>query len=319
MNMKTFSSAIICAIIASNTSAYPQDIFTGLCGCELKQTIKKHCTPEKYPESPEKILPSVFDMNIFTGKQYDSPVATFILPPQWWSDDCNVNKDLFNIVAGDNATNAHKQNFPPGTVSQPTFSNNFWSAGIGVIDGIKVNFYNPPKGYEGDFARAIFYTLCIYPNEHWSGLGINFCSDGEYPGLQKWSYRQLKTWNDIDPVDSEEKLRNNKIAEIQGHANPFINHPGLAEHIWGEQSGVPFDQTEDPSVEKIQPLRSSYRITDTYIYLNSPYISDTAQWTINGVPVDTKNVKPSSLGIGIHEFRFMTSTVQGKILIEITE
>lgn len=317
--MKTHILASIYAVIFSVTSAYAKDIFTGTCGAELKHTIKQHCTPEIYTESPEKILPSIFDRNIFTGKQSESPAVAFILPPQWWSGNRNVEKDIFNIVAGDNATNTLKQNFPPGTVLQPTFSNTCWSVGTGTIDGIKVNFYNPPKGYEGDFARAIFYMLCIYPNDRWSDLGVNFCSDGEYPGLHKWSYRQLKTWNDMDPVDNEEKLRNNKIIELQGIGNPFIDSPELAEHIWGDLSGTPYNHSTDPSVEKEHPLRSSYRITDTDINLNSPHINSNAQWTINGNPVDTKSIKPSSLGIGTHEFRFKTATSKGKVLIEITE
>ena len=43
----------------------------------------------------------------------------------------------------------------------------------------------------------------------------------------------LLEWNRLDPVDEWEMERNNETAKIQGNRNPFIDHPELADIIWG--------------------------------------------------------------------------------------
>ena len=42
----------------------------------------------------------------------------------------------------------------------------------------------------------------------------------------------LLQWHKQDPVDEYEKQRNEKIYEIQGNRNPFIDHPEWVEKIW---------------------------------------------------------------------------------------
>ena len=32
-------------------------------------------------------------------------------------------------------------------------------------------------------------------------------------------------WNELDPVDDTERLRNDTIEQIQGNRNPFVDHP----------------------------------------------------------------------------------------------
>ncbi len=42
----------------------------------------------------------------------------------------------------------------------------------------------------------------------------------------------LLKWNEQDPVSEWEKQRNEKIFNIQGNRNPFIDHPEWVEEIW---------------------------------------------------------------------------------------
>ena len=38
-------------------------------------------------------------------------------------------------------------------------------------------------------------------------------------------------WNRDDPVDDEERRRNNVIEQVQGNRNPFIDEPNRAESL----------------------------------------------------------------------------------------
>lgn len=41
----------------------------------------------------------------------------------------------------------------------------------------------------------------------------------------------LRMWNNIDPVDENERRRNDIVEKEQGNRNPFIDDPGLADLI----------------------------------------------------------------------------------------
>lgn len=43
-------------------------------------------------------------------------------------------------------------------------------------------------------------------------------------------------WNSQDPVSAKETSRNNAVQAVQHNRNPFIDHPELAEFIWGTRS-----------------------------------------------------------------------------------
>lgn len=45
----------------------------------------------------------------------------------------------------------------------------------------------------------------------------------------------LLKWHRQDPVSDKEIKRNDAVYEVQGNRNPFIDHPELAEHIWGDK------------------------------------------------------------------------------------
>ena len=45
----------------------------------------------------------------------------------------------------------------------------------------------------------------------------------------------LIKWHKQDPVDREERRRNNLIEEYQGNRNPYIDNPELVETVWGQK------------------------------------------------------------------------------------
>lgn len=88
--------------------------------------------------------------------------------------------------------------------------------------GVGGSFYTPTDDYKGDVARIIFYLMIAY-NE---ADRYSFTSIAQ-------SKEILLEWNKLDPVSDIEIVRNNKVAEIQGNRNPFIDYSYLADSIWG--------------------------------------------------------------------------------------
>ena len=76
------------------------------------------------------------------------------------------------------------------------------------------DYFEPPTEHKGNVARALFYfsvryKISIPPNQE----------------------NYLKRWNDLDPVDDAERLRNEQVYEAQQNRNPFIDFPQLANYI----------------------------------------------------------------------------------------
>ncbi|MDE7397174.1 MAG: hypothetical protein K2M98_05550, partial [Muribaculum sp.] len=95
------------------------------------------------------------------------------------------------------------------------------------------------------------------------------------------------------------------------------------DHIWGKDSGKPYlpdnnpSNPEDPTVPDVKiPLHATYSLEET-IYLYSPYITGTPDWTLDGRPIDNTPIKASDLGVGQHELRFTSAKQSGKIIITI--
>ncbi|WP_282154456.1 endonuclease [Cytobacillus gottheilii] len=93
------------------------------------------------------------------------------------------------------------------------------------------NSFEPPDRVKGDVARMLFYMATRYEAGDRVDLELNEkLNNGSAPYHGKLSV--LLEWHEQDPVDEIEQRRNNKIHEIQGNRNPFIDHPEWAESIW---------------------------------------------------------------------------------------
>lgn len=259
---------------------------------------------------------------VFPADGYSSPPsmeAACVVPPEWWglrlADDAPVSRDLHNLFPAALGVGETKKNYPPGTVTTAFFDNGIWKSGIGFIDGVEVNMYQPPKGMEGDFARVVMYIVAVYPCGFWLNLGENFLMDN-YPVLQPWAMRQLMAWHHSDPVSDSERCRSEAVALLQGNTNPFVTNPSLADFIWGDKAGDPYEP-DDPAIPERVPLRSRYSLADPRIDLYSPYIPDGARWWVDGEEVTAGFVVPERLGAGIHELRFSATGVDGKLKITV--
>ena len=91
--------------------------------------------------------------------------------------------------------------------------------------------FKPPNRVKGDVARILLYMATRYE----AGDKVDFelndkVNNGTAPYHGKLPV--LLQRHKQDPVDEYEKRRNEKLYEIQGNRNPFIDHPEWVEKIW---------------------------------------------------------------------------------------
>lgn len=262
-----------------------------------------------------------------------------VVPLKWWesagSDLDAVKADLHNIVPANSQVAANRSDYPPGTVTETVYTNGFWRSGIGMIDDIETNFYEPADKFKGDFARIYMYMAAVYPQTLWSGRAPMVYLDGYYPLLTTYGRNTLMKWHREDPVDDFERDRDSAIASAQGSGNPFVAEPELAEYIWGIHSGETYmpdgepdtpdnpdepdepDTPDDPSDEPIM-LKARYSVAeDGRIDLRSPYIAAESSWTIDGNAVSGTSIRLDGLSLGRHELRYTNDRSRGKLIITV--
>lgn len=74
--------------------------------------------------------------------------------------------------------------------------------------------FQVPKAQQGNTARAIFYFATRYQMK-----------------ISPTEEATLRKWNDDDPVDAEEFVRNEQIESLQGNRNPYVDFADLLSHI----------------------------------------------------------------------------------------
>lgn len=94
--------------------------------------------------------------------------------------------------------------------------------------------WEPPDVVKGDIARMLFYMDVRYEGkDRYLDLElVNFTGTAFSGNPQFGKLATLKQWHQDDPVSDFEKARNDKIHELQGNRNPFIDHPEWVEEIW---------------------------------------------------------------------------------------
>lgn len=170
------------------------------------------------------------------------------LPKSWWggSESTPAYTDLNHLYPSEAKANQAKSNYPLGIVTgTPTFQNGVVKVGNGVNSGGAKYVFEPADEYKGDFARTYFYMVTCYQDLSWKYTYM--CKNGTYPSLQDWAISMLLKWHRDDPVSQKEVDRNDAVYKIQNNRNPFIDFPELAEYIWGDKKGQPFNpDTETP-------------------------------------------------------------------------
>ena len=170
------------------------------------------------------------------------------LPKSWWKKNGSVEYtsayiDLNHLYPSEQAANMAKSNYPLGELDpneKPKFDNGVSKVGYPVAGqgGGSTQVFEPDDEYKGDFARTYFYMATCYQDLTW--VYNYMLANNVYPTLNAWSVRLLMKWHRDDPVSDKEKMRNEKVYSFQDNRNPFIDHPELAEYLWGDKVGEVF-------------------------------------------------------------------------------
>ena len=176
-------------------------------------------------------------------------------PKSWWGGAENdAYTDLNHLYPADGSANMSKSNHPLGEVDISVSFSDYGKSKTGKPvagqGGGDKRVFEPDDEYKGDFARTYFYMVTCYQHLTWD-LKYNFMTvQGDYPTLQKWAIDLLLKWHRADPVSEKETNRNEEVYKIQKNRNPFIDYPLLAEYIWGDKVGSPFNVEEVPPTGK---------------------------------------------------------------------
>lgn len=128
--------------------------------------------------------------------------------------------DLHHLFPVDTRINSVRGNAPFGNVKNPLQEFPLLELAVDrVKTGLDVNgnrVFEPRKGQKGNVARAVLYFYTAYAVAKPAGIWLdNF----------RVEHDTLMKWHREDPVDADERRRNEAIYKVQKNRNPFIDHP----------------------------------------------------------------------------------------------
>ena len=226
-------------------------------------------------------------------------------PKSWFGGEVYpMYTDLMMIIPADAYVNQRRSNDPYGVCNGAdavTYVNEnlgvtmLGKLGTSTYNGYTQKVYEPDDEYKGDFARIYFYMVTCYKSvvHEWPGSDqLDYAANG-YKAFSDWSLQMLMEWHRADPVSAKEIARNEAVYSSkdgnidygQGNRNPFVDHPELAEYIWGTKQHTPWTGEGTPQeINKLQPVMLD---VDTTAVKGTSFRAD---WT-NGGDVSSYTLK----------------------------
>lgn len=173
------------------------------------------------------------------------------MPKSWFDDDAPLYTDLFHVYPTDGYVNGKRGNFSFGEVGSASWtSQNGSKLGTCNYPGFSSTRSNPKvfepiDEYKGDFARSYFYMLTRYRFQAFVTTSSSVNNDMvvgnggiNVAQFTPWAENMLSEWAANDPVSQKEIDRNNKVYQIQGNRNPYIDHQDYAAKVFGSLSNI---------------------------------------------------------------------------------
>jgi deoxyribonuclease-1 len=196
----------------------------------LRETHGGHVSLN-YTKAREYLFGSVDNVDGFVSCVYtDTKVATTGIPdqtlmntehtwPQSLGGDNQAKGDLHHLFGVTPSANTQRSNLFYGIVTAPTWQEGGSKRGKNAAgDAV----FEPRAPHRGNAARALFYIAIMYRNNNSTGGRIEIPNEVE---------ALLRQWNTDDPVDDNERKRNQVITNIQNNRNPFVDYPQLVDRI----------------------------------------------------------------------------------------
>ena len=211
-------------------------------------------------------------------------------PKSWFGGEIMpMFTDLMMIIPTDAYVNQRRSNNPYGVcngadaityVNEELGVSMLGKLGKSTYNGYSAKVFEPDDEYKGDFARIYFYMVTCYKSmvEFWPGCDQLDYQDNQYKAFSDWSMQMLMEWHRADPVSQKELIRNEGVYEKQSNRNPFVDHPELAEHIWGTKQNTAWTDGGDipQPIDKEVPVMLS--VDETAVETNA----FRADWTSGG-------------------------------------
>lgn len=203
----------------------------------------------------------------YINKQYkavgDALNREHSFPQSWFGKASPMVSDAFHIYPTDGYVNNQRGNYPYGVCANGEVKVNGNIRGLGRLGtstypGYSGKVFEPDDQYKGDFARTYFYMAACY-NSRIKGWSAECLAGNDYPCYKTWAVEMFLEWAHNDKVSTKEINRNDAVYRHQKNRNPFIDHPELADHIWGDKIGTPWhpaggSEPVDPPTEPIDPV-----------------------------------------------------------------
>lgn len=183
-------------------------------------------------------------------------------PKSWFDNSAPMKSDAFHIYPTDGKVNGQRSNHPYGECAKGTYlppNGNVRPLGkLGncTFSGYSGTVFEPDDQYKGDFARSYFYMAACYYDRisRWSSPML---AGNNFPAFSGWALNLLLKWHRQDPVSEKERNRNDVVYGRQRNRNPFIDHPELVEHIWGNKSTVAWTPNGPAEPEIVLPAQGA--------------------------------------------------------------
>jgi len=223
------------------------------------------------------------------------------------ADGINVWLPTNATATVDGVSDAHHIRAENGQENSSRNNKNF-----GTVNSSTV--YAGPTGtqgsWRGDVARALFYMAVRFESLNVVNGDPVELSSGN-PSYQIGDLATLLSWNTTDPRDDFEMNRNNYIYTWQMNRNPFIDHPSLADYIFGANFGQPWSatlSTQTPIENKVAVYPNP--ASDYLIVSGLEGISKVEIYTVTGQLVQTENFD--------NETRMKLDLNTGMYLVKVT-
>lgn len=121
--------------------------------------------------------------------------------------------DLHHLYPSETFANGKRGHIPFGWVKRVEWQTPDGQSKLGYNERGQM-VWTAPEGHRGNIARAMFWVAAAY--------------ELDIPPEEE---AVLREWAREDPVDDQERARNEAIQKVQGDLNPFVVMPGLIDKV----------------------------------------------------------------------------------------